>query len=212
MNKAYLQALKLELGLQDHQHIREVGIVPNLVDHKIKTAGEFGYTQDMSIARMIEGYGTLSDVRGGLCTIYTEPSPSLYDKPREICIIAVEKSVPIIEWFSLGEEETHALEHFGEVDRLNEIRDEFGLTIDISTFSGSDKEGHYLQKLGGFFALLRNGYDLMDKGFTKEFTDKGVEIVGYEQMLPTLQVLSKIKNNVILNASVYLRALERSRE
>jgi hypothetical protein len=211
MNKAYLQTLDLELELEDYQFIREVGIVPNLADHFIETSSEFGYTRNRSIEKLIEKYGNLSDVHGGVCSIYTEPSASLYDKPREICVIAVEKTVPIIECFSLGEEETHALQHFSKVGKLNEIRDQFGLTLDISEFTGSDRERHYLQKLGGFFALLRKGYDLMDKEFTREFMDKGIKIMGYSQTIPSLQVLLVIKNDWILNVKSYLIALERNK-
>ncbi len=208
MNKAYLQALKLELDLQDYQYIREKGIVPNLVDHIIKTDREFGRTRRKSIARITEKYGSLSDVHGGVCTIYIEIHPPARRKPMEICVIAVEESVPMIEWFSLGEEETHALEHFGKIKKLTEINDQFGLTLNPYDFTGSDKEGHYLQKLGGFFALLRQGYDLMSKEFTEEFLNKSIEIMGEQQTLYSSEVLLKIKNNIVLNAEKYLSVFQ----
>jgi len=207
MNYAYLQALEIIVDLQPHQSIWEPGVVTNLAHHITITNRDYGHPPGKSIRDMVNKYGSLKEVQGGVCDVHTEPSPSVYSVPRETCVLAVAKSVPMIEWLTLGEEETHALEQFDQVERLEEVMTQFGLTLDISAFPGSEKDGHYLQKLGGFFALLRKGYDLTGRDFTENFTNTSTEIIGAEGALYCLEVLLEIKNNINVNMSRYLQAI-----
>jgi len=111
----------------------------------------------------------------------------------------------LIERLRLGLLETHALKHFEKVDRLEEIMTQFGITLDLSTYTASENEDHYLPGLGGIFALLRKGYDISDKEFKERFIKNGRDIMGPSLTIPFVKAYLDIMKN--LNLQKYFEAI-----
>ncbi len=148
MRKAFMKTLDLEVPLKKNEIYVDEGFVPNVLSRIIEIEKGFNVKiisyEDDSLT-LTKGY--TAEFKRGVWPF----------KKRNVHIFYVNQENNVRNIFTMGHEETHAIEKFNNLENLiKKINKYFKLRLSFEDLRGMNPE--FKANLGGIYSLLKKGY------------------------------------------------------